>query len=375
MKILTVVGTRPQFIKAAVLSRAIADFNKSSSNRINEIIVHTGQHYDKNMSDIFFEELQIPKPHINLAIGSGSHAEQTGNMMIALEKIYLKEKPDLVLVYGDTNSTLAGALTASKLHIPIAHVEAGLRSFNPNMPEEINRVVTDRISSLLFCPTDTAIEILKQEGIPNKRYNCKVIKSGDVMLDSALFYDKQTTGSWLKRHNLKKDQYILATVHRAESTDFTEKTNNIIKALDKISKECLKVVWPIHPRTKAKITQNNELQKLLEKSNIDIIEPIGYLDMLCAEKNSRLIITDSGGLQKEAFFHKKLCVTIRTETEWSELIELGWNKIAGLEQENIIYAVKQMLSTSSEKLPYPDLYGNGNAGAIIVKELANLGSN
>lgn len=373
MKILTIVGARPQFIKAAVVSRAIADYNKGCEveKRIEEKIVHTGQHYDQNMSDIFFEEMQIPKPHYNLAIGSGSHAEQTGNMMMALEKVFLNEKPDMVLVYGDTNSTLAGSLTAAKIHIPVVHVEAGLRSFNRDMPEEINRILTDQISALLLCPTDTAVENLKNEGIPNKHINCKVVNCGDTMNDAAIFYGNLSTDKWLKDNKLQTNSYILATIHRAESTNTPERLSKLITALDKISRDCYQVVWPMHPRTKAMVNNNLELKKQVETSKIKIIEPIGYLDMVCAEKNCRLVLTDSGGVQKEAFFHKKLCVTMRTETEWVELVKAGWNKIAGLEPDNIIKCVKEMLTKDAESLDYPNLYGNGIAGRRIVEEIVN----
>lgn len=371
MKILTIVGARPQFIKAAVVSRAIAEYNSHCSLKklIEEKIVHTGQHYDKNMSDVFFEEMRIPKPHYNLAIGSGTHAEQTGNMMIALEKVFLEEKPDMVLVYGDTNSTLAGSLTAVKIHIPVVHVEAGLRSFNRNMPEEINRILTDQISTLLLCPTDTAVENLKNEGIPNKHINCRVINCGDTMNDAAIFYGGLSTDKWLKDNKLQSNNYILATIHRAESTNTPERLSMLITALDNISREYYQVVWPMHPRTRAMINYNPELKKQIEESQIKIIEPIGYLEMVCAEKNCKIILTDSGGVQKEAFFHKKLCVTMRTETEWVELVQAGWNKIAGLEPENIIKCVKEMLSIDITKLSYPNLYGNGTAGKRIVEEL------
>ena len=374
MKILTIVGARPQFIKAAVVSRAIAEYNSHCilGKHIEEKIVHTGQHYDQNMSDIFFEEMQIPRPHYNLAIGSGSHAEQTGNMMIALEKVYLDEKPDMVLVYGDTNSTLAGSLTAAKLHIPVVHVEAGLRSFNREMPEEINRILTDQISTLLICPTDAAVDNLKNEGIPNNHNYCKVVNCGDTMNDAAIFYGSLSNNKWLKDNCLQSNNFILATIHRAESTNTTERLSKLISALDKISKEYYQVVWPMHPRTKAMINNYSDLKKQIKNSYIRIIEPIGYLDMVCAEKNCRLILTDSGGVQKEAFFHKKLCVTMRTETEWIELVKTGWNKIAGLEPENIIKCVKKMLEKNIDNLDYPNLYGNGTAGEKIVKELLLL---
>ncbi len=372
MKILSVVGARPQFIKAAVVSRAVSAYNQYGSKRIEEKIVHTGQHYDYNMSDIFFNELQLPLPHYNLGVGSKSHAEQTGEMMVGLEKIFLNEKPDMVVLFGDTNSTLAGALTASKLHIPIAHVEAGLRSFNREMPEEINRVITDQLSSILFCPTDIAVENLKNEGIPNKNIGCKVVKTGDVMLDAAKIYSKKAKENWLEDNNLKANSYILATVHRAENTDSLDRLSIIISALAKISDDYCQIVFLVHPRTMGVIAHNAELKNKLDNSSIKVIPAIGYLDMLCAESNSRLIITDSGGIQKEAYFHKKLCVTLRTETEWKELVDAGWNRITELQAESIIKTISQMLKTDSSLLSYGNLYGDGRAGELIVREIADF---
>ncbi len=371
MKVLTIIGTRPQFIKAAVISRAIASYNLSASNRIDEIIVHTGQHYDSNMSDIFFEEMDIPKPHYNLGVGSGNHGEQTGRMLIGLEKLLIKEKPDMVLVYGDTNSTLAGALAASKLHIPIAHVEAGLRSFNRDMPEEINRIFTDHVSDILFCPTETAVENLKNEGIPSKNIKSKVVKTGDVMLDAAAYYSKISTDKWLKENNLNAGNFILATVHRAENTDSAERLSNIIDALSKISDDYFQVVFPVHPRTMGVIDSNAEIKNKLNNSSIKVVQPIGYIDMITAEKNCRLIMTDSGGIQKEAYFHKKLCITLRTETEWVELVDFGWNRLTSLDSDKIVDSVEQMLKVDSSKLAYPDLFGDGRAGEQIVLKLAD----
>lgn len=372
MKLLTIVGARPQFIKAAVVSRAIASYNQSASNRIDEILVHTGQHYDLNMSDIFFEEMDIPKPHYNLGVGSGNHGEQTGRMLIELEKLLIKEKPDMVLVYGDTNSTLAGALAASKLHIPIAHVEAGLRSFNRDMPEEINRIFTDHVSDILFCPTDTAVENLKNEGIPSKNIKSKVIKTGDVMLDAAAYYSKISSDKWLKENNLNAGNFILATVHRAENTDSAERLSNIIDALTKLSDDYYQVVFPMHPRTKNIIASNEKIKNKLENSSIKVVQPIGYIDMITAEKNCRLIMTDSGGMQKEAFFHKKLCITLRTETEWVELVDSGWNRLTSLDSDKIIDSVEHMLKVDSSKLAYLDLFGDGRAGEQIVLKLADF---
>jgi UDP-N-acetylglucosamine 2-epimerase len=329
MKILTVVGARPQFIKLAPLSKILRE------NGINEIIVHTGQHYDENMNDLFFKELEIPEPDYNLGIGSGNHGEQTGRMLIEIEKIMLKEKPDLVIVYGDTNSTLAGALAASKLHIKLAHVEAGLRSFNKRMPEEINRVLTDHVSDILFCPTQTAVENLKNEGITNGVYLV-----GDVMFDALLHFSKisDMKSNILERLNIKPKEYCLATIHRAENTDNYERLKNILTAFSKLDEI---VVFPIHPRTRKMINYYG-LDGLLDNDNVKVIDPVGYLDMLKLEKNAKAILTDSGGVQKEAFWLKVPCITLRDETEWIETINLGWNRLVGSNVEKIVEAVRDL---------------------------------
>lgn len=345
MKVVTIVGARPQFVKAAVVSRAF----KNHSN-IEEIIVHTGQHFDNNMSDIFFEEMQIPKPKYNLGISGLSHGAMTGEMLKGIEEVLIKEKPDWVLVYGDTNSTLAGALAASKLHIKVAHVEAGLRSFNMKMPEEINRILTDRISNILFCPTETAIKNLKNEGYDHIK--SKVINVGDVMYDAAMFYAKNSPPSKFT------GEFLLATIHRAENTDSIENLKNIFNALNHIGKK-LKIVLPIHPRTKKIIDQNK-----IETTHIDLIEPVGYFDMISLLKNCTIVATDSGGLQKEAFFFKKPCVTLREETEWVELVDGGFNILAGSNSEKINSAVELMLN---KKINFDkNLYGNCDAGEKIV---------
>lgn len=309
MKILTIVGARPQFIKAAVVSRAIKEIAATAAG-ICELIAHTGQHYDQNMSDVFFTEMQIPKPDFNLEVGSGSHAQQTGAMLIKLEEIMNSERPDLVMVYGDTNSTLAGALAAAKLHIPVAHVEAGLRSFNRKMPEEINRILTDQIAELLLCPTDEAVNNLRNEGIPGPKLKTRVLKTGDVMNDAALFYSRLADNTWLNKHSLTPKKYILATIHRAESTDTPERLQKLLQTLDQISRKHMPVIWPMHPRTSNMIKNNAELSQTLDKASFVAIAPIGYLDMVCAEKNARLIVTDSGGVQKEAFFHRVPCLLV-----------------------------------------------------------------
>jgi UDP-GlcNAc3NAcA epimerase len=329
MKILTIVGARPQFIKLAPFSKVLRE------NGINEIIVHTGQHYDENMNDLFFKELEIPEPDYNLGIGSGNHGEQTGRMLIEIEKVILKENPDLVIVYGDTNSTLAGALAASKLHIKLAHVEAGLRSFNKRMPEEINRVLTDHVSDILFCPTQTAVENLKNEGITKGVYLV-----GDVMFDALLHFSKisDMKSNILERLNIKPKEYYLATIHRAENTDNYERLKNILIAFSKMDE---KVVFPIHPRTRKMISYYG-LGDLLENDNVKVIDPVGYLDMLKLEKNAKAILTDSGGVQKEAFWLKVPCITLRDETEWVETVNLGWNRLVGSNVEKILEAVRDL---------------------------------
>jgi len=350
MKILTILGARPQFIKAGAVSREIA-----KHKNIKEIIVHTGQHYDSNMSDIFFEQMKIPKPDYYLGIGGKTHGAMTGQMIEKIEEVALKEKPDVIMVYGDTNSTLAGAIAGSKIHIPIAHVEAGLRSFNMKMPEEVNRILTDRVSKWLFCPTDTAVENLKKEGFEN--FDCKIIKSGDVMQDAALFYRQYAK----KPEDIEiKGNFILSTIHRAENTDNKKRLKNIFEALEVIAKE-KQVILPLHPRTK-KIIQNLGLKL----KNITIIEPVGYLEMVWLLDNSDMVITDSGGLQKEAFFFKKSCITLRDETEWVELIENKFNVLAGADKEKILDIYNNFEFNYNFEI---DLYGNGKASERIIKEL------
>jgi UDP-GlcNAc3NAcA epimerase len=359
MKICTIVGARPQFIKAAVVSREILEHD-----RIQEIIIHTGQHYDANMSDYFFDELDIPKPMYNLNIGSSSHGVQTGQMLGAIEAVLLKEKPDWVLVYGDTNSTLAGALAAAKIHIPIAHVEAGLRSFNRNMPEEINRIMTDHISSLLLAPTERSARCLFAEGIAAER----VVQVGDVMYDAAIYYNNVNTRreTMVSRLNLIPKSYILTTVHRAENTDNPKRLNQICDALIEFADQSL-VVFPMHPRTRLALEKNQLLEKLQEK--LMIIDPIGYLDMLALEKNAKGIVTDSGGMQKEAYFNRVPCVTLRDETEWVELVEGGWNHLCS---PDVKFHLQEHFDFSDENFMLGDnayLYGDGNAGAKIINQL------
>jgi len=348
MKIVTILGARPQFIKAGTVSREFAKHDE-----IEEVIVHTGQHYDANMSDIFFDEMKIPKPHYNLDINGLGHGAMTGQMLEKIEEVLEKEKPDWVMVYGDTNSTIAGALAASKLHIKVAHVEAGLRSFNMSMPEEVNRILTDRISNILFCPTVSAIDNLKNEGYDN--LDIKVVKNGDVMQDGALFYKDLAT----KPDVVLKDKYILSTIHRAENTDDLERLKAIVSALNEIAKE-IQILLPLHPRTKA-ILEKNSIE-----TNFTIIDPVGYLEMVYLIKNSKLIMTDSGGLQKEAFFFEKPCITLRDETEWVELIENGFNVLVGADREKILEEYRSFNFSTDFSL---DLYGGGKASEKIVEEL------
>lgn len=356
MKICTVVGARPQFVKAAVVSRAFTSF----AGRCEEKIIHTGQHYDKNMSDIFFEQMKIPRPHYNLGIGGGSHAEMTGNQMIAIEKVLIEESPDYVMVYGDTNSTLAGALAASKLHIPVAHVEAGLRSFNNRMPEEINRILVDRISSVLFAPTPIARDHLLKEGMPPK----KVHLVGDVMCDAAIFYREiARKPDWFDDSRFVPGKFALATLHRAENTDDHDNLRNIVEGLGRSG---LDIILPLHPRTADKIKQAGvELPE-----NIHVTNPIGYLEMVWLEMNCALIATDSGGVQKEAFFHKKRCITMREETEWVELVEHGVNILTGADAGKIAEAFR--VSLESEEASFPlEIYGGGQASEKVVRTLIN----
>jgi len=346
-KIVTVVGARPQFIKAAVISRLIRG---EYSDRFEEILVHTGQHYDENMSDIFFREMDIPKPDINLEIGSGTHGKMTGRMLEKIEEVLLSENPDLLMVYGDTNSTIAGALAASKLHIPVAHVEAGLRSHNMRMPEEQNRILTDHISTHLFCPTDTAVENLKKESLLDG-----VHRTGDVMLDASLYYRDK----FLESENMDvTDDFILMTLHRAENTDNSERLKAIVKAVNSIDNRLF--VLPLHPRTKKMLEEAG----LAFEKHVKVIPPIGYKDMLRLEAECDAVLTDSGGVQKEAYFFGKPCITMRDQTEWVETVETGWNKLTGAESDKISSA----LSSINRPKERPDLYGTGDSG----KEILNI---
>ncbi len=349
MKIATVIGARPQFIKAAAVSRVLRTQHQ-------EILIHTGQHYDANMSEIFFEELHIPRPDYNLGIGSGRHGAQTGAILEQVEEVLITEKPDALLVYGDTNSTLAGALAASKLHIPVIHIEAGLRSFNRRMPEEINRVLTDHLSSWLFCPTETAVKNLTAEGI-----TAGVHKNGDVMYDAFLYNlelakEKSTI---LRTVGLASKAFVLCTIHRAENTDDPARLTQILKAVSQIS---LPVVLPLHPRTR-KIVQELGLNSLLEK--VKVIDPVGYLDMITLEAHALKLVTDSGGVQKEAYFAGVPCITMRDETEWVETVEVGWNRLTGADEGKILEAVESFTPPEDR----PSIFGNGHAAEQFLAAL------
>ncbi len=358
MKVLTVVGARPQFIKAAPVSKALREAGH------NEFLLHTGQHYDHGMSQVFFDEMGIPEPDTNLGIGSGSHGWQTGQMLMQIERVLLDQKPDWVLVYGDTNSTLAGALAAVKLHIPLAHVEAGLRSYNREMPEEHNRVLTDHCADLLFCPTQTAVDNLKNEGIIEG-----VHWVGDTMYDAVLQFSKIAEGrsTILNDLNLEPKGYLLATVHRPYNTDNPEKLHDILSAFMEIDET---IIFPVHPRTQIKIDEL-ELQPLNPKSqfatsNLHLLPPVGYLDMLVLEQNARLILTDSGGMQKEAYFFEVPCITLRPETEWVETVTAGWNRLVGAEKEGVIEAIHSFNPPTG--VP-PQFFGDGQASERIANQL------
>lgn len=357
---MTIVGARPQFVKAAAISRALAEARRTGECGIEETIVHTGQHYDRNLSDIFFEQLKIPQPEMNLGVGSGSHGAQTGEMLTSLEAAMIERKPDWVLIYGDTNSTLAGALAAVKLHIPVAHVEAGLRSFNRRMPEEINRVVADHVSKLLLCPTTMAVANLAAEGVCDGVHNV-----GDVMYDSVLFNRQlaEHDSDVLDRLGLAPGEFALATVHRAENTDDPARLAGICAGLRTVP---VPVILPLHPRTRK--TLGAAIEK--ETSGIRIVEPVAYLDMLMLEQHATMILTDSGGVQKEAYFFSTPCITLRDETEWVELVEAGANRLVGSDAAAIGEAVSWAGSVDLSAAKAAALYGDGHAAEQIVKTLS-----
>jgi len=428
MKLIHIVGARPQFIKMAAVSRAIAQHNRGHDpgEQIEELIIHTGQHYDYEMSKVFFDELEIPKPDYNLGVGSAPHGEQTGEMLKRIEPVLVKERPDVVLVYGDTNSTFAGALAAAKLHIPVAHIEAGLRSFNKAMPEEINRVLTDHVSTILFCPTETAVENLRKEGFTNivddghlisdvSLYESRtmdhgpiVLNVGDVMYDSVLYNLKlaEERSDILNRLHLlpnepkepnkpnelneptelnklnKPIRYALATIHRAENTDDPKRLRSIFRALNEIARDVMPVILPLHPRTRKRLSSlanrmnpSNPINSMNPTNPRDlmIIEPVSYLDMLWLEKNARLILTDSGGVQKEVFILQVPCITLREESEWVETIEAGRNVLAGADKEQIVEAARQFGFQKQKPSGLPGSpYGDGHASERIIEVVTCL---
>lgn len=378
-KLLTIIGARPQIIKAAALNRAI---QSKFSNELTELLVHTGQHYDHGMSQVFFEEMGIPKPDYNLGIGSGSHGQQTGRMLDAIEQVIIKEKPDALVIYGDTNSTLAGALAAAKVHVPVIHIEAGLRSFNKRMPEEVNRITADHASTLLFSPTKAGLRNLKKEGfrplneaqeIGNADIdNPYVFHCGDLMYDNTLFYSDKADeyDSLFVERGIDKGNYVLTTIHRPQNTDDINILSGILNALNQISLEDgVQMVLPLHPRTANKILQSNDaaIKRAQENQNFKIIEPVGFLEMILLEKNAKMIMTDSGGVQKEAFFVKKPCVILRPETEWTEIVECHCAILAGSNPEKIKAGYQHFKTNPITE--FPDVFGDGKAAEFICQSI------
>lgn len=376
IKIITIIGARPQIIKAAALSRAIKN---NFSDKITETIVHTGQHYDNNMSQIFFEELSIPKPDYNLNVGSKSHGEQTALMIIEIEKILKELKPTYLILYGDTNSTLAGAIAASKIHIPIVHIEAGLRSFNKAMPEEINRIMCDHASTLLFCPTVTGINNLKDEGFsinnkkPYNNDNPGVFHCGDIMYDNSSYFKtlSDKNSEILNKLNLEQDNFILCTIHRNNNTDNPSRLDAIFRSIEKIStNDKISIVIPLHPRTKKQLNTNldsNLLKSIRSNKYIKLIDPVSFLDMIALESNCTLVITDSGGVQKEAYYFNKPCIILRSETEWVEIVEQGAAIIADANEDNIINSYNKL--TNKKNLSFPLIFGDGKAAEFICNTM------
>ena len=375
-KIVTIIGARPQIIKSSAINRAI---KTQFSAQLEEVIVHTGQHYDENMSAIFFQEMGIPTPNYNLNVGSGSHGQQTAKMIEGLEEIFLKENPTAVLVYGDTNSTIAGALAAAKIHIPVIHVEAGLRSFNKAMPEEVNRIACDHMSTLLFTPTSTGFENLKNEGFKENQLekasanHPKVYQCGDVMFDNSLYFSNVSASNsrLLADLGLIENQYVLTTIHRDSNTDIAENMTAIFQALFDIQQATnLTIVLPIHPRTKSKMEAQlpaDLLAKISTNAQFKIIPPAGFIDIIALEKNARMIITDSGGLQKEAYFFQKPCVILRPQTEWVEIVSNGNALLAGSDYQKIVAGFNSLIVKSD--FSYPPLYGDGHAAEFICQKI------
>lgn len=375
IKIVTIIGARPQIIKAAALSRAV----RKISDRIIEVIVHTGQHYDQNMSAVFFEELGIPHPDYNMNTGSGNHGIQTAKMISGIEEILFKEQPQCIVLYGDTNSTLAGAIAASKIHVPVVHIEAGLRSFNKKMPEEINRIVCDHVSTLLFSPTKAGINNLLQEGFnldnkaPHTIDNPAIFHCGDIMYDNSLYFSElaDIKTSIVQDNKLRKGEYVLATIHRNSNTDIRENLNNLFWALNEIARNYNRqIILPLHPRTSSLLEKNlgyELFQNIQENDNFKIIPPVSFLEMIALEKEAGIVMTDSGGVQKEAYFFKKPCVILREETEWTELVENGSAILAGSDKEKIIQAFEKL--TESKKFNFPEIFGSGNSAEFICSQI------
>ena len=365
-RLASIIGARPQFIKAAMVSKAIKSHNRAGgSTKIEEILIHTGQHYDYNMSQVFFDQMKIPSPRYHLAVGSGTHNLMIGTMLIRIEKALMKENPDLVLVYGDTNSTLAGALSASKIPLPVAHVEAGLRSYNRGMPEEFNRLLTDHISSFLFCPTRAGVDNLRKEGLTDGVYEV-----GDVMYDAFLAYKDR---AWKKSKiladfDLSPGRFCLATVHREENANHSERLKNIFRAFDELADRGLPFIVPIHPRTREMIQKQK--MNMIKNPHVRLIAPVSYFDMLTLASHSRVILTDSGGLQKEAFFARVPCITLRNETEWIETVETGMNRLSGTKAVSIIENFHKVADARFREYPNPaTYYGDGNASRRILETL------
>jgi UDP-GlcNAc3NAcA epimerase len=377
IKLLNIVGARPQIIKASAISRAIKNLY---SGQITEILVHTGQHYDKELSEVFFDELEIHKPDYNLGVGSASHGRQTSMMISGIEDILLDEKPDCVILYGDTNSTLAGAIAASKLHFPVIHIEAGLRSFNKSMPEELNRIVSDHASTLLFTPTHAAFKNLMNEGFrpenspPYTIDNPKIYLTGDIMLDNSKFFAslaEKKKADFFRELNLERDNYILATIHRDTNTDDLERLSDILVTLKSLAEQRkISLVMPLHPRTLTALKNNlNTLFcELFDNDLIKIIPPVSFLEMILLEKNSRIIITDSGGVQKESHFFKRPCIVLRKETEWVELVNNGTARLVDADPVRIAEEFNNLMDSQSV-LEYPGFYGDGKAAEFILKEV------
>ena len=374
MKLVTIIGARPQIIKAAALSRAIKNHY---SDKIQEVIVHTGQHYDDNMSQVFFDELQIPRPDYNLHVGSASHGVQTARMTEGIEALLIKEQPDFIILYGDTNSTLAGAVAAAKIHVPIVHIEAGLRSFNKSMPEEINRIVCDHCSTLLFSPTKAGFENLKHEGFPIDNEppytidNPKVFHCGDIMYDNSLHFADIAEGKTdiIQRLKLTNKPFILATIHRDSNTDYSERLSAIFKALIQLSEEC-QVILPLHPRTNKllKVNLNEELQKqIFNTPNIKLIPPVSFLEIIALERHAQLVMTDSGGVQKEAYFFQKPCIILRPETEWVEIVETGHAILADADESRIMQAWQHF--KGNPPTIFPEIFGDGHAAEFMLEKI------